>query len=67
MYPPPLRDCHPEVEVHVASVITRSRAIWWAFNPSLLVFMASVTFADAFDWRLPCSGTHADIEGDEMR
>lgn len=56
-----------EVEVCMASVIMRSQAIWWAFNPSLLMFTASVTFADAFDWCLLCSGTHTDIEGDEMK
>ena len=30
------------------------------FKPSLEVFVASVTFADAFDCRLSRSGTHAD-------
>ena len=51
------------VEVRVASdsVITRSRAAWWDFNPGLLMLTASVTFADAFGCRLSCSGTHADI------
>lgn len=57
-----------EVEVRrVASVKKRSRAIWWAFNPGLLVFATSAIFTDAFDWRLSCSGTHADIEeGNEV-
>ena len=49
--------------VGVAAVnMIASRAAWWDFNPSLEVFAASVTFADAFHCHLSCSGTHADID-----
>ena len=50
-----------EVETSLADLAKMSRAAWWDFNSGLEELVASVTFADAFDCRLSCSGTHADI------